>query len=519
MSIERNLRQTHWGVMKTNVSTYFNRLAVDNVIDLLLDGYYYGVVGNNGVNVTNVAPFHLFGMVQRDGVTASTSGKSVFGIYQEDRNSDQLIFKSIFILEEALQVGKGKFNEPPTGSLKNNEDCFSVHRTATGFELSYLSTQGNAYFRARYVVAWNTGVATVGGVPSSVPAVQMRKNDDPAYRTWPQIMNNQLGLTGTASISNVYVAKPHKTRNNNGWDYLGNAGTSVGATSSVVTSPANGRVFLLNLDPDLDFDSNPDVARIVSYVWQNNTSSAVIGNLETWWNSKLPLDTYNNTVSVLAFLNHPVNGLYAIFEKVRNTDLTTRRYFADLGIGNELVDISTDQSDCNFVLNRMVASLNNVTCYTSYDNDRYDQTDGKLLYTLSKKVNEKASSFALRLLNYDLNGKGVAAFNSDNHTYFTSFTNDETSKIVFGYDLVYVNDPSNNTFHLEREDMGNVFSDGIGVETYYLTGIRPAAGLGKPMFVGYSAYPANVGSFTINILGGQVSGAAGSQPPVAISFN
>ena len=56
------------------------------------------------------------------------------------------------------------------------------------------------------------------------------------------------------------------------------------------------------------------------------------------------------------------------------------------------------------------------------------------------------------------------------------------------------------TFHLEREDMGNAFSDGINNETYYQTGIRGVQDLGKPVFVGYATYPESVGNISINFI-------------------
>jgi hypothetical protein len=81
------------------------------------------------------------------------------------------------------------------------------------------------------------------------------------------------------------------------------------------------------------------------------------------------------------------------------------------------------------------------------------------------------------------------------------------------------------TFHLEREDMGNAFSDGINNETYYQTGIRGVQDLGKPVFVGYATYPESVGNISINFINGAFS--LGNLPtfdvngsvPVAINFN
>jgi hypothetical protein len=539
MSIERNLRQTQWGVMRTDVQGYFLRLSPEEIIDLVLDGSYYGVVGNNKnfadfplINTTTkgkIPRYHLLGMVQRDGSVSILQGKSVFAIYQEDRITDRLIFKSYFVLEDALQVGKGKFGE--VFLLKDNKDCFSVSRTVVGFELSYLSAQGNSYFRARYTVDGNNGSAILGGFPANIPAVEMRKNDDIAYRTWPQIFNQQLGWTGTASASSVGVVRPYKTANNNNWDLLGSAGTSfIGSTASGTyvgsTNPNSGRVFLSNADPDIDFNGMPDTMAIVSYVWGGNVSATVTANLATWWNSKLPNDPFDSTFSAIQVLNHPL-GMLAIFQKTR-VDGQIRRYYADFTAVNQLIDVSASTSDCNFVLDKMVASSVNVTCYWSYDNDKFDTTGGRLVYIWTKGLVEKADAFTLRVLNYDLNGTFVNAFVSNDNTYLVSGFMPDGSKVPSINNLIYFADRAavqNRTFHLEREDMGNAFSDGINNETYYQTGIRAVQDLGKPVFVGYSAYPDSVGNFTINFNNGFMSG--GNAPlldingtlPVSVSFN
>jgi hypothetical protein len=542
MSIERNLRQTQWGVMRTDVQGYFIRLSPENVIDLVLDGSYYGVVGNNRnladfslVNYatkTKIPRYHLLGMVQRDGVQGLLTGKSIFAIYEEDRITDRLIFKSYFVLEDALQVGKGKFGE--TFLLKDNKDCFSVSRTYAGFEMSYLSAQGNSYFRVRYTIDGNNGTAVLGGFPANVPAVEMRKNDSTLYRTWPQIFNQQLGWTGTASASAVGVVRPYKTANNNNWDLLGSAGTSFLGTGSTAsgtyvgsTNPNSGRVFLSNADPDIDFNGMPDTMAIVSYVWGGNVSATVTANLATWWNSKLPNDPFDSSFSGIQVLNHPL-GLLAIFQKNRTSDGQTRRYFADFTAANQLIDVSPSTSDCNFVLENMVASSVNVTCYWSYDNDKFDTTGGRLVYIWTKGLVEKADAFTLRVLNYDLNGTFVNAFVSNDNTYLVSGFMPDGSKVPSINNLIYFADRAPmtaRTFHLEREDMGNAFSDGINNETYYQTGIRGVQDLGKPVFVGYATYPESVGNISINFINGAFS--LGNLPtfdvngsvPVAINFN
>jgi hypothetical protein len=545
MSIERNLRQTQWGVMRTNVQGYFLRLNPEEVIDLILDGSYYGVVGNNKnfadfplVNTLTkgrIPRYHLLGMIQRDGSPSVLAGKSVFGIYEEDRITDRLIFKSYFVLENALQVGKGKFGEPIL--LKDNKDCFSVSRTTAGFEMSYLSAQGNSYFRVRYTVDAANGTAVLGGFAGSIPAVEMRKNDDTTYRTWSQIFNQQLGLTGTASASFVNVVKPYKTANNNSWDYLGSAGTSFpGSTASGSyvgsTNPLSGRVFITNSDPDLNYDGVADTIGIVSYVWGGNVSATVTSNLETWWNSKLPNDPFDSTFSAIQVLNHPL-GMLAIFQKTR-VDGQVRRYYADFTAANQLIDVSPSASDCDFVLDKMVASSVNVTCYWSYDNDKFDSTlletyfgnSGRLVYTWSKGLVEKADAFTLRLLNYDLSGTFVNAFVSNDNTYLVSGSTNEGSKIPSINNLIYFADRAavqNRTFHLEREDMGNAFTDGINNETYYQTGIRGVQDIGKPVFVGYSAYPDSVGNFTFTYNGGFMTNNTildvNGTLPVVVSFN
>lgn len=546
MSIERNLRQTQWGVMRTNVQGYFLRINAEEVIDLILDGSYYGVVGNsrnfadfplvNTITKGKIPRYHLLGMIQRDGSPSVLVGKSVFAIYEEDRITDRLIFKSYFVLENALQVGKSKFGE--TFLLKDNKDCFSVSRTVVGFEMSYLSAQGNSYFRARYTIDGNNGTIILGGAPANVPAVEMRKNDDTTYRVWSQIFNQQLGLTGTASASFVNVVKPYKTANNNSWDYLGSAGTSfpgaTGGTGSYVgsTNPLSGRVFITNSDPDLNYDGVADTIGIVSYVWSGDVSSTVTANLATWWNSKLPNDPFDSTFSVIQVLNHPL-GMLAIFQKTR-VDGQVRRYYADFTAANQLIDVSPSTSDCDFVLDKMVASSVNVTCYWSYDNDKFDSTlletyfgnSGRLVYTWSKGLVEKADAFTLRLLNYDLSGAFVNAFVSNDNTYLVSGSMNEGSKIPSINNLIYFADRAavqNRTFRLEREDMGNAFTDGINNETYYQTGIKGLQDIGKPVFVGYSAYPDSVGNFTFTYLGGFMTNNTildvNGTLPVVVSFN
>lgn len=357
MSIERNLLQQHWGVMRTDVqSVYQRRDGESNIVDLILDGSYYGVVGNlSDVNTPNRPVFHLLGMVQRVGTAGPLTGKSVFAIYQEDRDGDRLVYKSYFVLDGvnatnpiyahangSLNAAKTEFGENPVTLLKDNRKCFSVNRTQVGFELSYLADQGNAYFRARYAVNQTTGIASLYNSPVNPPAVEMRKITAITYRTWQQIFNTQLGLTGPGrEATAVEVIRPFRTWNNNQWDNLGPAvgngpgtsyaGTTSSGTFSGSTQSAAGTVFIVNIDPDSNGDSLPDQPAIVSHIWPGAVSATVTNDLSAWWNSKLPLDTFNTTLETVQYLNHPTAGLLAIYQKDRQSDNVTRRYFADFG--------------------------------------------------------------------------------------------------------------------------------------------------------------------------------------------
>lgn len=549
MSIERNLNQVHWGVMRTDKTSYFQFADLNiNKIDLLLDGTYYGIVGNSGVTTETQKRFHLLGMIQNQEFNnPNYAGRSVFAVYEEDRATDRLLYRSHFVLDGPIGnlggVDKSLFGE--VNLLKNNVENFSVHRTSNGFEMSYLSTQGNSYFRIRYVVNI-AGIATPTAFSPSVPAVQMRTNTNPSYRTWATIFNTQLGLTGGTASNTIQVIRPHRTRNNNGWDYLGSVGTSFATASQLL--PVSGRVFLTSDEPDTSpIDTFPDVRRIVSYTWQGNVSSTITNNLATWWNSKTPAtqsnaymtagDYYVPQTKPIQWLNHPTTGLVAIFEKTRLSDSTKRRYLADFSGSGELADISANTSEDGFVLDKMVASLENLTCYWYYDNDRFDNTEGKLVYTLTKKISEKLSGFDLRLLNYDLEGSELIAFNSENNTYLSSYT--FSGKDNNGRRIVYINDISDQSFHLGREDNGTIFTDGINNETYYLTGMKNVTGVtslttshpsqafiyshdlpNKHVFVGYSNYPTVVGSVTLNIFGTLIGASSNPlTPQVNISFN
>lgn len=453
MSIERKLNQSQWGVMRTDISRYSFEFSPGRGVELYLDGTYYGIVGSAA---GTSARFHLFGMQNKDGyIPTGLDGKSIFGIYREDRNTDRLIFTGWYVLEGTLNAGKAAFSGS-TDLIKDQAE-FKVNRTNQGCVFTYLSKDGNAQFKVTLNVS-ASGTAT--GVLNDI-----RKNTDASYKTWDDLLNDYTGGSYTAEL-----VRPHES-----WNNAYHA--QIGFNTSTVYVYGN------NL---------PTGFTIIAYNWITNTITNVASSLETWWNSKLPSDLFDaGTFAEVQWLNHPNAGLLAIFEKERDSDATLRRYWADFAQG-QLVDVSSNTTTNGFVLDRMAASIANVVCYYVHDNDKYDTSKGKLIYTYYKSAQEKASGFVLRLWNYDMgvNSKGIVAVpGGDSSVFFLGAENDP-KKGPTGESLVWMR-RDNNSFRLEREDWGQtIASDAIGNEIYYLTGVEAQAGT---MFVGYERYGAAFG--------------------------
>jgi len=443
MSIERKLNQSQWGVMRTEKARYNIQYTNTLSFDLNLDGTYYGIAGSA---TGSAGRFHLLGMTNKDGETPSgLDGKSIIGLFQEDRNTDKLVFRSWYVIEQSLNAGKALFSG--STDLLKDQPAFSVTRTNNGATFLYVSKDGNAFFKI------NIAISATGTITDSVAK---RVNTAASYRTWDQILSDATGGTLTA-VTNVIA--PLRTANNNGYATVGTP----------------NRVFIYA-------DANP-LFGLVSYNWELDTTNVITADLEAWWNAKLPSDAFDaGTFSIIQSLNHPNAGLLAIVQKDRQVDGETRRYWVDFAQGS-VVDTSGGTSDDGFVLDAMTASIANVFCYYAYDNDKHDNTGGKLVYAYYKGVQDKASGFVLRLWNYDLDGRELyAEAGGDSSIFMWSGTT--SGKEFTAEDIAWIR-RDNNSFRLEREDVGNVLSDALSNEAYYLTGTKSA---GKNIFVGYERY-------------------------------
>jgi hypothetical protein len=116
----------------------------------------------------------------------------------------------------------------------------------------------------------------------------------------------------------------------------------------------------------------------------------------------------------------------------------------------------------------------------------YDNSSGNLIYLHYKGVQEKATAFVTRLVNYDGDSKDIFATGGGASSIFF-FPYRDNGKVRAATAQIWMR-RDNQTLRMEREDWGNMGSDAILNDFYYLTGVGGTGEVGDPVFVGYENY-------------------------------